>query len=177
MVRNQRRNFINVRVRADYATLLFQFKGTDGVHFCFLLSDKLEPFVIITALCPRRGKLRRLQRSQVGELDAALDAFRQRFGIADETYHYTGLSEREQTESFAAAGHVSSAGKAHSAHFHLKMRIATGMYKQRFPVLQLFDFDRLRLNCDHVRHNYARETLSWPEVRRAIEADATPEDA
>jgi hypothetical protein len=175
-VRNQRRNFINVRVRPDYATLLFQFKGTDDVRYCFLLSDKLEPFVIITVLCPRLGKLRRLKRKHVGELHAALDAFRQRFGIADETYHYTSLSERDATEAFAASGQVSGAGKAHSAHFHLKMRIATGMYRQRFPVLQLFDFDKLRAQCDHVRHNYARETLSWEQVRPLVEADAEAED-
>lgn len=152
--------------------MLFQWRGTDDVRFCFLLSDKLEPFIIITLLCPRRGKLRRLARAQVGELAAALQAFRERFGIADETYHYTPLQEREETDAFASAGGVAMSSKAHSSHFHLKMRIATAMYRQRFPVLQLFDFDALRAGVDHVRHNYARETHPWAIVVREIERDA-----
>jgi hypothetical protein len=49
LVRNERRNFINVRIKADYTTLLFQH-SEHGVFNCFFLSDKLEPFVTITAV-------------------------------------------------------------------------------------------------------------------------------
>jgi hypothetical protein len=49
LVRNERRNFINVRIKADYTTLLFQH-CEHGVFNCFFLSDKLEPFVTITVV-------------------------------------------------------------------------------------------------------------------------------
>ncbi len=49
LVRNERRNFINVRIKADYTTLLFQH-SEHGVFNCFFLSDKLEPFVTITVV-------------------------------------------------------------------------------------------------------------------------------
>lgn len=143
-----------------------------GVFFCFFLSDKLEPFIIVTALHPTHGKLGRLTAAHVEGLRVALHAFKERHGIHDETYHYTPLTEREQTEAFHRGGGAAAHNKAHSAHFHLKMRVATAMYRLRFPVLGLFDFDRLRAACEPVRYNYARETVPLARVMAAIEADA-----
>ena len=56
LVRNERRNFINIRVKSDYTTLLYQH-SEHGVFNCFFLSDKLEPFVTITAVIMRTGTL------------------------------------------------------------------------------------------------------------------------
>ncbi len=50
VVRNERRNFLNVRIKQDYATMLFQQRHHDVFH-CFFLSDKLEPLVSLA--CPR----------------------------------------------------------------------------------------------------------------------------
>ncbi len=113
----------NVRVRAEYATMLFQ-RPLRGVHYCFFLSDKLEPYIIVTAVDPVRGRLPRLTLAQTADLREALDLFKTRYGITSETYHYTPAEERAD-----AAAHCGGAlhAKAHSAHFHLKMRIATAM--------------------------------------------------
>lgn len=89
VVRNQRRNFINIRVRPDYATLLFQHKGGYGVRYCFFISDKLEPYIIITAVSPVEGKLQRLAKSQVEELEEGVKRFKEQYGISGESYHYT----------------------------------------------------------------------------------------
>lgn len=156
--------------------MLFQFRGSDGVRYCFLLSDKLEPFIIIVALSPTYGKLHRLTHMQLDDLFTAVVAFKQRFGIEAESYHYTPLAEREEADSLVATGSLSRGGKTHSTHFHLKLRIATGMYKERFPVLQLIDFDKLRTCCDHVQYNYARETVPWPQVKAMMERDAIPDE-
>jgi hypothetical protein len=70
-----------------------------------------------------------LSQNQVEDLKLAIHAFKERYGIKDERYHYTPLGEREETERFFKGGGTASHNKAHSAHFHLKMRIATAMYR------------------------------------------------
>ncbi len=112
----------NLRVKAEYSTLIFQ-QRIHGVFYCFLLSDKLEPFVIIIALHPQHGRLARLAPAQVADLREAIRHFKDRFGINDETYSYT----QEEARVAAGAGGVAVQNKAHSSHFHLKMRIATAM--------------------------------------------------
>lgn len=184
--------------------MLFQFPGSDGVRYCFLLSDKLEPFIIIVAVSPQYGKLRRLQPHHIEDLHTAIVAFKDRYGVLNvghfevwkatlvyflfllaelpfffssrpkESYHYTPLDDREEADSLAASGQLSYSSKAHSTHFHLKIRVATGMYKERFPVLQLVDFDKLRECTDHVKYNYRRETVSWAEVKAMMERDVLP---
>eukprot|EP00043_Microstomoeca_roanoka_P009752 m.92976 g.92976 ORF g.92976 m.92976 type:complete len:231 (+) comp14683_c0_seq1:89-781(+) len=175
VVRNQRRNFLNLRVRQDYATLVFQHEGVDRVRYCFFISDKLEPFITITVLSPEEGKLERLSSLQVVELEEALTRFKSRFGIVGETYHYTPLTERQETDEFVRQQSVHMSSKAHSTHFHLKMRIATEMYKDKFPVLQLMDFDRMRRTLDHIKYNYSRHTVPWDAVKQQMQRDALPE--
>eukprot|EP01147_Barroeca_monosierra_P005837 gene5837-9040_t len=174
VVRNQRRNFINLRVRRDYSTLIFHSPAESGVTWCFFISDKLEPFITITALSQDEGKLSKLSSAQVVELEEALQQFKKRFGIVGESYHYTSLEERQETDQFVRETSVDMRSKSHSSHFHLKMRIATEMYKDKFPVLKLMNFDELRRTVDHIMHNYSRETLSWEQVKPLIEKDAQP---
>jgi len=171
IVTNPRRNFINIRVKDDYVGLLFH-RQMQGIFYCFFLSDKLEPFIIITAVHPVDGKLVTLNSCQVADLREAIKAFKAKYGISEETYHYTGLGERQATDEFSRAGHCGGNNRSHSSHFHLKMRIATGMYKQRFPVLNLFDFDMLRQMVEPVGYNYNRETVSFEKVMRQIQEDA-----
>lgn len=170
VVKNPRRNFINVRVKDDYVGLLFH-KQIEGIFYCFFISDKLEPFIIITAVHPEIGKLPTLTNGQVTHLREAIIAFKDKYGIAQETYHYTGLGERKATDEFSRAGHCSGRNRSHSSHFHVKMRIATEMYKQRFPVLNLFDFDVLRQRVEPVGYNYTRETVSFDTVMMQIRQD------
>lgn len=77
-----------------------------------------------------------------------------------------------ETEQFFATGGVSASSKAHSSHFHLKMRIATEMYKAKFPILQIIDFDTMRCSVDHVRYNYSRENQQWEQVKPEMLEDA-----
>lgn len=71
VVRNPRKNFINLIVRKDYITMIFYktFPDVDDtVTYCFFLPDKLEPYVIITAVHHRLGKLRNITTKQLDEL-------------------------------------------------------------------------------------------------------------
>ena len=104
VVCNPRRNFINLVVRREYVTLCHYTVHKDlDVIFCYFISDKLEPFVIVTALPAhgspdavrgRDGRLARLTVSQTKALDNSLQNFRARFGLKGESYHYTGYEER-----------------------------------------------------------------------------------
>jgi hypothetical protein len=47
------------------------------------------------------------------------------------------------------------------------------LVQDRFPVLALFDFDRLKDECEPVRYNYTRENVSYDAVMKEIQRDAT----
>mmetsp|Transcript_45404 Transcript_45404/g.120792 ORF Transcript_45404/g.120792 Transcript_45404/m.120792 type:complete len:246 (+) Transcript_45404:60-797(+) len=170
LVRNERRNLINVRIKSDYTTLLFQHQE-QGVHNCFFLSDKLEPFITITVVHPARGKLNRLTSLQLDGLNSAVRRFKDKYGITGDTYHYTTLGERGKTDELSSSGQVRGASRSHSSHFHLKMRVATDMYKDRFPVLQLINLDALRVKADPVRYQFSRDTKTWEEVWPLMQQD------
>eukprot|EP00041_Stephanoeca_diplocostata_P027328 m.750340 g.750340 ORF g.750340 m.750340 type:complete len:109 (-) comp23157_c0_seq7:395-721(-) len=99
-----------------------------------------------------------------------------RFGVVGESYHYTSLAERDGTDSFVARGGASRQQKSHSSHFHLKMRIASGMLLQRLPVHALLDLDVLRQKVEPVKYNYTRDTVPWDEVKALMEKDIKRDD-
>eukprot|EP00727_Mastigamoeba_balamuthi_P006342 m51a1_g2328 hypothetical protein (221) ;mRNA; f:513217-513879 len=171
VVCNQRRNFINFTVRREYSTLC-HVDELHGVHFCYFVSDKLEPFVIVTALEPRQGRLQRLTRAQAEDLATSLASFRQRFGLVNETYHYTPLDERKETDRFVRSGVPPPGSKAHSSHFHLKIRVATQMVIDHMPALKLVNLQALRTGLEPVKYNFERKTLPWDEVYQQILRDA-----
>ena len=92
------------------------------------LSDKFEPFAVVAAIHRERGKLMRLNPDQLADLELVLAEFRQKFGLRGETYHYTSYEERMATDAFVAGGGASTASKAHSSDFHLKIRVSSAMY-------------------------------------------------
>jgi len=79
-----------------------------------------------------KGKLVRLSVAQLNDLEIALDEFKQKYGIANERYHYTPYDERAQTDAFVHGGGATMKCKAHSTDFHLKIRISSKMYAGRF---------------------------------------------
>lgn len=55
-------------------------------------------------LDPQKGKLVRLRPHHVAHLTRAIAAFKRKFGIANEAYHYTPYAERMQTDAFVGRG-------------------------------------------------------------------------
>ena len=99
----------------------------DDVIYDVHLSDKFEPFAVVSATHRQRGKLLRLDMRQVADLEEVLQRFRRKYSISGETYHYTSLEERMATDAFVAGGGASRKSKAHSSDFHLKIRISSAM--------------------------------------------------
>ena len=128
-------NHVNLRVAAPFATMLHHERArgsagaggraSDELLFCFVASEQLEPIVVVVAVHPELGRLERLEPAHVPALETAVQQFKTRFGLKDETYAYTCLKDR-----LAAAS-------CHSRHFHLKIRIPTEMYLRVFPAAQV----------------------------------------
>ena len=137
----------------------------------FFASDKLEPYVIVSAISAGGGRLSRLTHAQLDALLAAIGEFKSMYGISDEKYHYTSLGERQETDRFVGAGGADKHSKAHSSHFHVKIRVATRMYEDAVGVLRLVDFGRLRTELEPVAYNYSREAMGRDAAERMMRED------
>lgn len=168
----ENKNNINVRVKNDFLST-FYHEVIDGIYFIYKMSDKLEPFVIVLAVEPHSGKLNILTTKQINDLDVSLVHFRQRFGVVDEQYHYTPLSERRDADEYVANAGISMQNKPHSTCWHMKIRIATRMYTSLLPVMNMFDLRQLSTGIDPVRYQYNRELSSWSDVKRQLLLEAS----
>jgi len=74
---------------------------------------------------------------------------------------------------FVRQGGASQQTKAHSAHFHLKIRVASQMVLDRMPAMQLINLPALRAAVEPVRYNFSRETKPWEEVFALILSEAS----
>lgn len=61
LVVQPRKNMLNIRVKPEYVTLMWH-QELDGVRYCFFMSDKLEPYIIVTALSASGSRYIALQR-------------------------------------------------------------------------------------------------------------------
>lgn len=186
VVCNPRRNFINLVVRREYVTLCFHtVDRATATVFCYFLSDKLEPFVIVTALpahgCAaaregRDGRLARLTVAQTHALDRSVAEFRRRYRLEGESYHYTGFAERREDSAFArASGALGMGCKAHSSNWHLKIRVPTSMCAAYLNIWKLLSISDLRTTVEPVKYNFTRETLPWKTVFEQLLNDAIPD--
>ena len=187
VVSNPRRNFINLVVRREYVTLCHHTvdRATDTI-FCYFLSDKLEPFVIVTALPARGsqaavegrdGRLAQLSVAQTKALAESVAQFRERFSLQGETYHYTGLEERREDSRFArSSGALGMGCKAHSSNWHLKIRVPSSMCAAFLNIWDLLGIRSLDKLIEPVHYNFTRETLTWDAVYEQLLRDARQED-
>ena len=171
VVCNERRNFVNVIVRREYTTLCH--KDTLGkLQFCYMYSDKLEPYVIVVVLHPQYGRLKQLSTLQIDDLEKSLSSFRHKFGLQDEKYHYTCLSERKNTDKFVGGSGCNSSSKAHSSHFHLKILIPSAMYNRNFQVCELFNLGTLVSTIEPIKYNFSRECTNYDDTIKLLRGDA-----
>eukprot|EP00040_Diaphanoeca_grandis_P028886 m.168101 g.168101 ORF g.168101 m.168101 type:complete len:478 (-) comp31492_c0_seq1:171-1604(-) len=143
----------------------------DNQLYEFHVSDKFEPFVIAIVIDNNTGKQNRLTSKQLENMDAALVEFRNKFGITNETYHYTPYAERMKTDNFVKTGGANMKSKAHSTDFHLKIRISSKMYVETLPIFKNFDFNRIKAEVEPVKYNVSRDTLPWADIKKIIQSE------
>ena len=136
-----------------------------------VLGGKIQAIAIV--IDRNKGKLVRLSAAQLNDLESALDEFKKKYGIANEQYHYTPYAERAQTDAFVQGGGATMKSKAHSTDFHLKIRISSKMYTDRFPIFTSFDFGKIRREVEPVMYNFSRETVPWAQIKSVIMEEAT----
>ncbi|EDQ86423.1 uncharacterized protein MONBRDRAFT_10958 [Monosiga brevicollis MX1] len=156
-----------VQIQPRFLATVF-VQELEGDVYEFHLSEKIEPYVIIIVINPYAGKLAWLNRQQVACLERSIDAFKRKYGIHAEAYHYTSLRERQATDAFVRAGHAPRTSKAHSSDFHLKMRVATAMLRDRLPALSLFDLDKARREVEPITYNFSRDNVGWPDIKAVL---------
>ena len=119
-------NHVNLRVATPYATMVHHERALNNeLMFCFMASEQLEPIAVLVVVHREHGRVERLEPAHLPVLETAINQFKTRFGLQNETYAYTCLKDR-----LAAAS-------CHSRHFHLKIRIPTEMYLRVFPATQV----------------------------------------
>lgn len=157
------KNHINVRCRSEFTTLLHHEVHND-VMVCFMISEQLEPLIIVVVLHKTHGKLINLDLTQLDILYTCVNNFKQKYGISGESYAYTPFEAREKLQQ-------------HSHHFHLKMRISTVMYLQCFPFLKTIAFSRtdlaqLQFELEPFTYKFSQQSTStWLEIRALILKD------
>jgi hypothetical protein len=172
-IRNVVTNVVSVRVRPDFATMLYyeEFQdllATDAMQlkepnllFAFMISTQLEPIVTIVAVHTNCGKLINLHASHFSRLQTAIQNFKQKFGLQDELYAYTPYVER-QTKSW------------HSKHWHLKMRIPTDMLLRYFPSSSILiknrtTLDNIKKCLEPINYNFELQPMThWKEIENDV---------
>lgn len=169
-------NHIHLRIASPYATMLHHERArvveqgvSNELLFCFMASEQLEPIAVLVVLHSELGRLERLQQTYIPLLETAIQQFKVRFRLQDESYAYTCLTERRAAVS------------CHSRHFHLKIRIPTEMYLRVFPAAQVLGNNHacLRKALEPFKHRWeplayrfqTQPLVPWAIARLLILAD------
>ena len=161
---NPTANHINMRCRPEFTTMLHH-EYAPKIMICFMASEQLEPLMIVVVLHEDTGKLANLGLEQIQYLKVAIDQFKARYGLSEESYAYTTFEHR-------------NALKQHSRHFHLKIRIPTAMYLKYFPMLQTLGANRdaireLQNDLEPLGYKFTKQpTCTWEQVKELMLADA-----
>lgn len=90
LVRNQRKNFINFRVRKEFVpTIHVHADAGSGMTVLFALSMYLEPYVFVFPLHVVAGPPPRWGAMDPALLHRAVEGFKKRFGVTGEAYRYS----------------------------------------------------------------------------------------
>jgi hypothetical protein len=133
LVRNERRNFVNIRIRKPYVPLVHAQTLGSGTRYFFFLSVHLEPFVNVVAIHPERGPRGTWGAIDAAELRQAIDSFKARHGVHRESYRYDDA--KPQADELGAV--LQTMARRPAAPFTLAIRIATQMFTALAPTLRL----------------------------------------
>ena len=134
LVRNERRNFINIRIHKCYVPLVHAQTAASGTRYLFCLSVHLEPFVNVFAVHPELGVRDSWGAIDSTELQQACASFKARHGVHGETYRH--CDSEPPADDLAAVLRSAAAAPGPGA-FSLAIRIATQMFTALAPTLRL----------------------------------------
>ena len=167
IVCNPRRNFINMIVKQEYQDMVF-LKSAHGMHCCFFMSNKFEPFVIVILLSEQLGRrMVYLDKAAMGLLEGAVAEFKERYQIQNEGYYYTQTNVRH-----AEAQGFNSQNRSHGHDFHMKIRISSHMLIDKMPIYKVVNLNRIRSELEVLRYQFENRQLDdWNTVKFKIKED------
>lgn len=165
IARQGTQNYINMRVRRQFSTMLHHVCHKD-VAYCFMASDKFDATVILIVLSMRPcqdPRLVRLNQHQVAFLNKCVDSFLTKFKLTALGYTYTVEHERKDPNL------------SHSRHFHLKIHFDYQTFAKLMPAVSIHETEVI-CGLDPVRYGMTRSLHSWDDVIEKIQADCRQAD-
>lgn len=147
---------------------MIHYEQKSGNYHCFFVSNKFEPYLIVTVVNPLNGPLVKLTPEIVRELQASVNSFIASHKIVNETYHYTTLAERMGTKDDG----FDNANKSHSVKFHLKIRVPSDFIPLHMKAMQMLQLNQLRQTLEPIRYNFSRVNMSSKEIWDLISNEA-----
>jgi hypothetical protein len=167
--------YFNVRIDQVHQGLIFYEQIRHETFFMFYLSDKFEPFVILTVVssedgCDRFHRKLKLDLDIVNRLPTCMKNFLNNFHLSNGNLnelqlHYTKEQERENSDG------VGSSFRAHSENWHLKIRISSQFYKDKLPIMQFVRLDELRSSMEMVKYQFERQVVSFNEIMEMLKSE------
>lgn len=142
IVVNQRRNFINIRVRRELlATKMHVARGS--FHFFYVFSDCFEPYINVhivdTAALGDVTSTRQLTEEACNALLSATEEFKKANNVHNEKYKCTLSGSPKE---FSSLEEALALMRGKDFPFTMQIRVATGMYCDNMPIMALFRADK-----------------------------------
>ena len=151
LVRNERRNFLNLRVQKQYVPLVHAFTAASGTIYFFFLSIHIEPQLQLVCIHPERGLLCTWACIDKEDFVAAVTSVKTRFGdkLSSEQYvtRLNVLSEGRLQDQLATSDLNSVVREKLSAEkdnntklseaLYFRINISTDLYARLMPILSI----------------------------------------
>jgi hypothetical protein len=179
LVKNERRSFINIRVKREFLRLIFHQQHGD-VFFCFFPDDTLEPFVKIVALHKHSGEIKPVPPELDADLAASIAAFKAHHQISNESYCFQTLSHERVCSP--TLSQTLTTIRAHAPQqYNLSMRVASAMYRHKMPIAAAVDMPAAQRAIAEARargnRHEALRVLNGSILKSLLQVNQTPEKA
>lgn len=160
VARQATKNFINLRVRRQFQSMLTHVQNGEIVY-CFMASDKFDSTVVLIALSTvsqADPRCLQLPRSHIPKLKDIVQSFLDKFRVQPHGFTYTVERERKDRTL------------SHSRHFHLKLHFDPAVYCQLLPVMSLHNTAMLD-ELDPIAYSRSRPIDQWETVYEKMLSD------
>lgn len=162
IARQGTQNFVNMRVRRQYQSMLFH-KIVGDTAYCFMASDKFDATVVLVALSttsrddPRLLQIPALHLPQIAGIVDEFSAFVRKRPLG---FTYTTDADRRNRTL------------SHSRHFHLKIHFEPSDFNTLLPVMNLHE-NAVIATLDPVAYCRSRPLDTWADVIDKVAIDCS----
>eukprot|EP00048_Salpingoeca_helianthica_P024365 m.31828 g.31828 ORF g.31828 m.31828 type:complete len:515 (-) comp9346_c0_seq1:30-1574(-) len=177
VVKNERRTFVNIRVKREYLRLIFHQQHGD-VFFCFFPDDTLEPFVKIIALHKYNGEIKPIPPELDADLTTSINAFKAHHQISNESYCFQTPSQ-ERICAPALSQTLTTIRTFPPHLYNLSMRVASAMYRHKMPITAALDLPSAQRAIAAARARGSRHeawhTFNGTLLKSLLQVNHTPD--